>query len=270
MEKPHLDTYRDLTFPGLTRRRVDVWVPPNAEGPRPVLYMHDGQNLFRHTRLIGKGWRVAESISSLAEQHRLDPPIVVGITSTMNRLGDYMPQKVMASAEAMAFINAQITLNKLTADQLKADDYLTYLVTVVKPFIDSHYPTRTGVQDTALMGSSMGGLISLYGLCEYPDVFGMAGCLSTHWPITGDYLFAYLDEKLPEPGTHKLYFDHGDQGLDEAYAPWQARMDALLREKQYVEGRDYQSWAFPGEGHHENYWAARLHLPLTYFFGPMG
>ena len=265
--KNQLDTYRDLTFPGLSRRRVDVWLPEGFESPRPVLYMHDGQNLFRSTRLIGSGWRVAETISTLAEQGLIDPPIVVGITSTLNRMGDYMPQKPMQSDEALALINSQKTFQKMTSEQFKADDYLRYLVEVVKPFMDEHYQTKSEASNTALMGSSLGGLISLYGLCEYPDVFGMAGCLSTHWPITGEFMLDYLEENLPEPGEHKLYFDRGDQGLDEAYAPWQAKVDGLLRTKGYMEGRDFQTWAFPGDSHHENDWAKRLHIPLTYFFG---
>lgn len=262
-----LDVYRDLTFLGLSRRRVDVWVPEGFDSPRPVLYMHDGQNLFRSTRLIGSGWKVAETISTLAEQGLIDPPIVVGITSTPNRLGDYMPQKPMKSTAGLDFINSQMTMQKMKQEQFKADDYLHYLVEVVKSFIDTRYPTKTGAGDTALMGSSMGGLISLYGLCEYPEVFGLAGCLSTHWPISGDFLLDYLKDHLPQPGGHKLYFDYGDQGLDEAYAPWQAKVDGLLRSKHLVEGKDFQTWVFPGDSHHENYWAKRLHIPITYFFG---
>lgn len=265
--KIKLDTYRDLTFPGLSRRRVDVWLPEGFDSPRPVLYMHDGQNLFRSTRLIGSGWRVAETVSALATQGLIDPPIVVGITSTPNRLGDYMPQKPLQSAEGLAFINSQMTLQKMKQEQFKADDYLRYMIEVVKPYIDEHYQTKPGARNTALMGSSMGGLISLYALCEYPEAFGMAGCLSTHWPITGKYFLDYLEEQLPAPGKHKIYFDHGDQGLDEAYAPWQARVDALFTNKGYNEGKDFQSWSFPGDSHHENYWANRLHIPLTYFFG---
>lgn len=246
---------------------MDVWVPEGFDSPRPVLYMHDGQNLFRSTKLIGSGWRVAETISDLAAQGLIEPPIVVGITSTPNRLGDYMPDKPMNSAAALAFINQQLTLQKMKADQIKADDYLRYLVEVVKPFIDENYQTMPDTQNTALMGSSMGGLISLYGLCEYPEVFGMAGCLSTHWPITGDFMLNYLKAHLPEPGDHKLYFDHGEQGLDATYAPCQTKVDALLRSKNYVEDKDFQTWVFPGDSHHETYWAKRLHIPLTYFFG---
>lgn len=166
--KIKLDTYRDLTFPGLSRRRVDVWLPEGFDSPRPVLYMHDGQNLFRSTRLIGSGWRVAETVSALATQGLIDPPIVVGITSTPNRLGDYMPQKPMQSADGLAFINSQMTLQKMKPEQFKADDYLRFMVEVVKPFIDEHYQSKPDARNTALMGSSMGGLISLYALCEYP------------------------------------------------------------------------------------------------------
>jgi len=242
-------------------------MPQGFEGPRPVLYMHDGQNLFRSTPFIGKGWQVAETITALAGQGLIDPPIVVGITSTANRLGDYLPQKPMSSAEALQFVNEHWKFSGFKAGQMKADDYLVYLTKVVKPFIDANYDTLSDADHTALMGSSMGGLISAYGLCEYPQIFGMAGCLSTHWPITGEFMLEYFDKHLPKPGAHRFYFDHGDKGMDAAYQPWQTRVDELLVGHGYEQDKDFQSWTFPGDDHHEEYWANRLHIPLSFFFG---
>ena len=80
-------------------------------------------------------------------------------------------------------------------------------------------------------------------------------------------MIAYLDEKLPEPGSHKLYFDYGSEGLDREYAPWQAKVDGLLREKGWREGMDFASWNFPGEDHTPKAWAGRVHIPLTFLFG---
>jgi hypothetical protein len=79
-------------------------------------------------------------------------------------------------------------------------------------------------------------------------------------------MLAYLEKRLPEPGPHKLYFDHGSEGLDRDYEPWQARVDALLRQRGYREGKDFASWNFPGEDHTTTAWKNRVHIPLTFLF----
>ncbi len=91
------------------------------------------------------------------------------------------------------------------------------MVNELKPFIDSNFATLGDQSNTFVAGSSMGGLISLYAVCEYPDVFGGAACLSTHWPgvfnsehnpIPAAFI-RYLESHLPSPVNHKLYFDYG-------------------------------------------------------------
>ena len=271
MAEIKLDTYRKLDYPGLMHRRVDVWLPPKYhdgdETRFPVLYMQDGQNLFHPRFSIGFGWQVAETITDLAERERITPPIVVGITSTANRVGDYMPQKPFEKHWAEAA--AREELSRLSAGDEKpiGDLYLRWMVEILKPFIDRTYRTLPEKEHTAVMGSSMGALISLYALCEYPQSFGMAACLSTHWPIVGQAMLDYCRETLPPAGTHRLYFDHGTLDLDSQYGPWQEKMNALMLEKGYTEGKDWESWVFPGDGHRENYWAHRLHIPLTFLFG---
>jgi pimeloyl-ACP methyl ester carboxylesterase len=135
-----------------------------------------------------------------------------------------------------------------------------------------------------LMGSSLGGVVSLYGLCRYPKVFGAAAALSTHWPIAlgpgmlepepsaqtlamADAFLGWLGETLPRAGRHRLYFDRGDQTLDALYGPFQARMDEIARTKGYREGHDYRSERFPGSSHDEAAWRARLALPLAFLLG---
>ena len=114
------------------------------------------------------------------------------------------------------------------------------------------------------MGSSMGGLISLYALEQYPQVFGGAGCLSTHWPAGGNLLVDWLGQRLPQAGDHRLYFDYGSQGLDADYAPYQQRMDAHLRLAGYREQIDWISLSFPGTDHNETAWRSRVALPVRF------
>jgi pimeloyl-ACP methyl ester carboxylesterase len=131
------------------------------------------------------------------------------------------------------------------------------------------------------MGSSMGGLISLYALASYPAVFGAAGALSTHWPLTtspeiltkgpgpevdacGTPFIDWLAGHLPRAGAHRLYFDHGSAGLDSLYAPFQDRVDALLPTLGYRRGRDWESRVFAGADHNQAAWRARLEIPLSF------
>lgn len=157
-----------------------------------------------------------------------------------------------------------------------ADAYLRFIVERLKPEIDRRYPTLRDPENTVVMGSSMGGLISLYALGRYPEVFGAAGCLSTHWPggfdpddsTLSNALYGLFADILPQAGRHRLYFDYGDATLDALYPPLQRRIDALLREKGYGE-TDWTTRFFPGAEHSEQAWAARLDQPLRFLLPPV-
>ncbi|MBX9813800.1 MAG: esterase family protein, partial [Sphingomonas sp.] len=119
-------------------------------------------------------------------------------------------------------------------------------------------------------GSSMGGLISLAAIARYPQVFGAAACVSTHWPLVapdhiemptpelGAVWDRFLAERLGAPAGRRIWFDHGDQTLDQYYGPWQSRVDARLIAIGWRPGEDFETKAYPGTGHEENAWAARL------------
>jgi pimeloyl-ACP methyl ester carboxylesterase len=122
----------------------------------------------------------------------------------------------------------------------------------------------------------MGGLISMYALCEYPDIFGGAACLSTHWPglhieegynpIPGSFV-DYLRHQLPEPGSNKIYFDFGTETLDSLYAPYQQMVDAAMIMKGY-RASDWITRKFEGADHSERSWHKRLHIPVEFLMGP--
>ena len=143
----------------------------------------------------------------------------------------------------------------------------------LKPAIDKKYATRTDAAGTFIMGSSMGGLISVYAMNEYPQVFGGAAGLSTHWagaaqanaalPLAA---FNYLRDKLAAPDTHRLYQDHGTTELDAMYAPYQRFVDEIVRERGYTAANS-MSRVFEGTGHNEKDWARRLDIPLVFLMG---
>jgi len=262
------DVHRHAHMPSqfIESRHVDVWVPPgfdaDAKTRYPVIYMQDGQNLFDPaSAYTGVDWGVAEAITRLHAEERIPAAIVVGVWCTPERRREYMPQKPLETPEAGA-LRARFVREWEGAPI--SDAYLRFLVEELKPFIDASYPTLPDQPSTFIMGSSMGGLLSLYALIEYPHIFGGAGCLSTHWPIGGSLLVDALGAALPSPATHKIYFDFGTATLDADYEPYQRRMDSWMAAAGYTLGQNWLTEKFAGAEHTESAWRARVHIPLQF------
>lgn len=254
-------------------RNIDIWLPAtyNDSVRHAVLYMHDGQMLFDPEQTWNhQAWNVDDIATTLIAQGQTMPFIVVGIwNSGPTRHQDYFPQKPF---EQLTAAQKDTVVNRLKkAGRVKdvfkpqSDLYLNFLVEELIPYIDYHFAVRHDRNSTFMAGSSMGGLISLYALCEYPEIFGGVACLSTHWPGTytldnnplPDAFLNYLNEKLPPPGRHKIYFDCGDQTLDALYPPIQRRVDSLLTEKKYSAINRLSVYS-PGDEHNEAAWNKRL------------
>lgn len=262
----HVESWHDFPSHHVALRDIDVWLPPGyADNPGrryPVLYMHDGQNLFDPAlSYTGIDWGVDETMTRLVADGRVRGAIVVGIWNTPRRFAEYMPRKAV-KGEALASGAAHVP--PLPVAEIRSDDYLRFLVEELKPFVDRTYRTRRGPDHTYLMGSSMGGLISLYAAAEYPAVFGGVGAVSTHWPAGDGAMIDWLDAHLPPPGRHRFYFDHGTATLDASYVPYQRRMDAVMRAHGYIEGRDWITRRFEGAEHNERAWRERLEIPLEF------
>jgi predicted alpha/beta superfamily hydrolase len=262
-------------------RNVDIWLPPgySSEKKYAVLYMHDGQALFDSTVMWNhQEWGVDETMCKLMAKNRIEDCIVVGVWNTPKRFPEYFPQKAFYSltpAEQQKIL--AIGRDKgtpLLGDGPISDNYLKFLVEDLKPYIDSHYSTWPDQQHTFIAGSSMGGLISMYAICEYPEVFGGAACLSTHWPgtfATEDNpvpaaFLNYLKTHLPSPQNHKIYFDHGSATLDAMYGPYQTQADSIIRAAGYNE-KNWMSRVFPGADHSEKSWSKRFDIPVLFLLG---
>ena len=265
-------------------RDVAVWLPPGydaSDARWPVLYMHDGQNLFDASRAAyGKEWGVDEHVARLAAAGQMRAPIVVGVANTPLRLREYVPADLIAALPE----DMRDEIQAIYGGESFSPGYLRFLVEELKPFIDRTYRTLPGRDDTAIMGSSMGGLISLDAMMKHPEVFGGAGCVSTHWPLKIEGLddpvrLAPWRERLveawtgvvrtglPDPATHRLYFDRGDESLDQFYARFQGRIDETVRACGWGPDR-FRSLVFPGAEHNEASWNQRLDVPLTFLFPP--
>jgi len=250
-------------------RYIDVWLPNGYSSAKKynVLYMHDGQMLFDATTTWnGQEWNVDGIMGTLSNNGVIDPTIVVGIHSNGNkRHAEHFPEKVITTIPEPQKTN----LESLFYGTTRGDAYLKFIVTELKPFIDSVYATNAGQQNTFIAGSSMGGLISLYAYCEYPQIFSRAACLSTHWIGTfsdnadiPNAIIAYVKQKLPSPEGRKIYFDHGTVGLDAYYGPYQQRVDSLITIAGYT-SVNWESLIYQGADHNETAWQARFSTPAT-------
>jgi predicted alpha/beta superfamily hydrolase len=252
-----------------SERTVSIWLPERyaeSDGRYDVLYMHDGQNLFAPSRSwTGVSWGVEETAQALIDAGAIRPIIVVGIWHPEKRWAEYMPQKALGGTSA-----DQARATNLLGGPPRSDTYLRFIVEELKPYIDSHYHTNPDAAHTAIMGSSMGGLISIYAVCEYPHIFGIAGCLSTHWVAGDGAVVDYLRTALPAAGQHRLWFDYGTEELDASYEPFQQAVDEMLLLQGYQHGVDWITRRFDGAGHSEQAWRDRLHLSLTFLLPNKG
>ena len=272
--------YPDFPSTFIKPRNVDVWLPPgySPDSLYPVLYMHDGQMLFdSNTTWNKQEWRVDENLTEAISIRKYAPMIVVAVWNIPGqRHADYFPQKpfeslTRAQQDSLYGANRQAGQSVFNGEKIHSDNYLRFLVKELKPFIDSVYPTHPDPANTMIAGSSMGGLISLYAICEYPNVFGGAACFSTHWPGVfsmqnnpiPDAIFQYMRKNLPDPASHWIYFDYGDQTLDAMYPPLQQIADVIMKKKGYTE-KNWMTQFFQGEDHSEKAWAKRMMMPVYF------
>jgi len=264
-------------------RNVTVWLPPGydaSDARYPVLYMHDGQNLFDASKVPYGEWCVDEHLGRLIANGQIRAPIVVGVWNTPLRLREYVPADLITALPD----DMRNDVQNAYGGPALSEGYLTFLADELKPLIDRTYRTLPGRDDTMMSGSSMGGLMSLYAVMKRPEIFGAAACLSTHWPVRVDQtadlaeLNAWRERLvmawtgvvsagLPPPADHRLYFDRGDETLDQSYAAFQSRIDETIRARGY--GPDlFQTLVFPGAQHNEASWNQRLDVPLKFLLSP--
>ncbi|MCY1633789.1 alpha/beta hydrolase [Marinifilum sp. D737] len=254
--------YLDFKSKHVSARTIEVLLPPNYDENKkyPVLYMHDGQMLFDASITWNQQeWGVDEVVYGLIDANIIRPVIVVGVWFG-DRYAEYMPNKPKNEIQ-------KVKRTDKFKGEIVSDQYLKFLVEELKPFIDEKYNTLKGVEDTFILGSSMGGLISCYAISEYPDVFGGAACMSTHWPALDGVFLGYVEKNLPDPKSHKIYFDYGTETLDSLYQPYQQKVDLMMKKKGFRKNQNWMTRKFEGAKHDENAWRDRLHIPLEFMLG---
>jgi predicted alpha/beta superfamily hydrolase len=217
----------------------------------PVLYMHDGQNLFDPETAFQKGehWRVGETATALIEAGRLDPLIVVGIHNTgPARIQEYTPTADTRLGGGLA------------------DAYGRLIVDELKPFIDATYRTLTDAPNTGLGGSSLGGLVTLHLGYRYPRVFSKLAVLSPSVWWDRRAILRTVRSTRPRPPL-RIWVDmgtaEGRRGLDDARLLKAALVGAGFRE-----GQDLHYAEYEGATHSEAAWATRVGPMLEWLFTP--
>ena len=293
---PHVSVGRIVAWPSLDggaagRMSVWVWLPPGYDAHKakdahkarhfPVLYMHDGQNLFdRALTKYDQEWGLDEAIPRMAAQGDLRQWIVVGVQSPRSRYQTLFPAKLLPLLSP-AFQNRVRTLDSGDPrGSFASAAYLDFLVHQVKRRVDKSFRTLPGRTDTAVMGSSMGGLMAFYAMTEYPAVFGQAACLSMHVALgsptekgadhaalsveVAAAFKRYLATSAMRPATNRLYIDHGDKTLDGSYGPYTDRLVPMLATLGWSGPPNFEFRTFAGAEHNETAWRERIDIPLAF------
>ena len=241
-------------------RTMAVWLPPQYElQPQrhfPVLYLHDGQNLFDvATAFAGVEWGADKTALRLIEAGRLEPVIMVGVYNNEDRLNEYAPiseHSRQAGGKGMA--------------------YGKFIVEEVKPFIDRTYRTLPQAEHTGVAGSSLGGLISLYLGLEYPQVFSKLGVISPALWWGRSWILGQARRKGKCLRDHRVWVDMGTQEWGDPENSWKAIQQSrdlvrIFDRHSMLPGRDYYYHEVYDGLHNEAAWAERLDLILLYFWG---
>ena len=240
------ELHSKMNYPGIKPRDIIVWLPPGYDTSKekryPVLYMHDGQNLFDpNTSFLGNEWKVDETADSLIRNKEINPIIIVGIYNTEDRKEEY-------------------------ADTSLGEKYKHFLIDKLKPFIDENYRTLPDRENTAVGGSSMGGLISFILVWEYSDIFSKAICMSPAFNIGKNDYASKVNQYTGLKKNIQIYMDNGGLNLEKRLQPGINKMLFVLQSKGFLPDKDFLWFKDDKAPHNEKAWAERFWRPLKFLF----
>ncbi len=215
-------------------KKIWVYLPKNytiSDKKYPVIYMHDGQNLFDNKTASYGEWNVDETLDSINAQ-----VIIIGIEhGGEKRIDELTPYKNEKYGGG------------------NADNYLDFIVTTLKPYVDKTYRTKTNAHNTALFGSSLGGLVSFYGALKYPNVFGKIGCFSPAFWINRKEISTLMENT--KSYKTKVYFLCGDkEGSDDDMVNDLKRIEYLVNTKRCECQKLNKKVIVKGGQHNEKLW----------------
>ena len=248
-------------------RIVDFWIPRGDT--QHLLIAHDGQNVFdgktsTHRRST---WEMAQSAIRVSEHLGITPPAIIAIFHSGSKQDQHGRGKDLSPQR---FFQEDVVINsanvvKADLAHLRGDDYLNMIFDQIVPEILAAYELEIPLSNRAMIGSSMGGLSTLYAGIQRPEQMAALLALSPHWTIGGNRLVERTVEELPKPGTHKVWMSRGTKSLDADYKPFQELADRLMKEKGYRIGHDFVTKVYEKSSHNERSWASYLDQVIKFW-----
>ncbi len=230
----------------LQARDIYVYLPPLYEqqaSTYPTIYMHDGQNLFDPTRAyLGQTWQAEKTLNYLIENKVIEPVIVIALDNTSQRILDYTPSSTSQYGGGGAKL------------------YLDMIVKTLIPRIEKEFRVNHTTDSRAIIGSSLGGLVSLYSMISHPDSFGKVAALSPS---------LWWDEKFMIKQLERSKFLAKKIWIDSGSLENEILNDVLLLESYLIDrisASDFKTSIQNGADHSEKYWAQRLPFILKFLF----
>ncbi len=253
-------TVKRLIFDG---RLVDYWSPGALT--QHLLIAHDGQNVFdRKTSTRKSTWKMAHSAIRVSQELGITPPAIIAVfhsrsaSNPWGRILDLAPQDPFQEGVQPMEANDEITL-----EDLQGNRYLEQMTDVIAPAIADALHMDLNHTNKAIIGSSMGGLASLYALGKRPDFFTTCLALSPHWSAGHTPLVDALIDALPAPGGHRVWMSRGTRGLDKNYGPFQDYADQKMIGAGWRD--DFVTRVYKNSGHTERSWSKYLDQPMKFW-----
>ena len=255
---------------GKEERNIRIYYPNNnsVDDDTTFIIMNDGEELFlERDSWRGRTWRIDKSFDELAKINKAPNVIIIAVQSAKKYKGKFFDNTrrylELFPKEAIKFLPEGN--KKKIYGSLADTDYPKFLVESVVPFVEGKFEINLDKNNLGVIGSSMGGLSALNTIVEYPDEFGFAGCLSTHWigikpweylllPIrqrisgdqdTIDAIYEYVKKNISTIQNHKVYFDRGTRGLDYLYKEPQESVDKLF----FDNNINFETQVYKGHDH---------------------
>ncbi len=252
-------------------RQLVCWVPNSINQNTPILIAHDAQNYMidRDKTWNGRNWRVVETIEAgeLHPDAHGNLPLIasVHLTDTTYRLNELAAEDFMREhPEAWDMIDPSLVPPH---KELFGNAYADAVALNVIPELCEKFGIEHDAARTAISGSSMGGVASLYAITRHPEVYATALAYSTHFPLGGNAFVDYIVDALPVDGKHRFYIDRGTLEIDAGYAPDLERAKARMLARGLKENRDFAIRVIEDTGHNEDYWAARFAEVTNWWLG---
>jgi predicted alpha/beta superfamily hydrolase len=244
-------------------RTIDFWVPDG--GSDHVLIAHDGQNIFdRKTASFLYTWKLTQASIRIARELKQTPPLIIGVFHSSSKADPHGRGKDLCPEDPFREGMQPTNSPSMTASDLHGNKYLQTIFDEILPELARKTSTSISPNKTAMIGSSMGGLATLYSAIKFHDRFHTALALSPHWTLAGNPLIDWMIPKLPRDSAIRIWMSRGTKGLDAEYEPFQDRVDRMMEDLGW-DSKRFMSKVYHRTAHNERSWASYVDEPLRFW-----